>query len=630
MNKDDNKFEFGELLTINEEGYKFARAIGTTYSLDLKALIAVPVAFRFSGALDAESLKDPFQLFLSLKDTADKIDVFCQLGGISANTKSHRLYRFLERSIHEILIPEGKAFHPKLWVVRYEHDTLPARYKVIVLTRNLTFDSCWDMTVMMEGEVNPNPSKIDGKTNKPLSDFIEFLYTTSKRDVPKQFLDELLSVKFRPVGDDEFVDLKFYPLGILGSKTQIDFFTKGNFDCDEIVAVSPFVSDGIIKILKSRTKKLTLISRLDTFKKLDVSLLKDVSCFRINDQIVEGSSKLEAETEGASMEADPVISSENQLSDFKMPNDLHAKAFLFKYGAAYDLYIGSANATYNAHHGNIEFMVMLKGERRNSAQYFKDSFFSESEDFIIPYVPDPLLEIPPPDDLEKELDEAWRWMLSVLPLVKCEAVINDENDYDLILDTSSFPALEEGVSISIRPFHLQEDLAKSLSNSTAKLVFSHIDPADLSCFFIVELTIKSEKEISKAAVFKLPVSNMPENREEYVVRSLFKDKKNFFRLLRMLLSEDLVDAILGSVDEDEANAPGEGWSAYSGVDAPLFERLMKAASRDRKKLTDIDRIVSMFDQKEGSVHVVSDKEILEFLAMWKSFKMILENQPANV
>ena len=30
---------------------------------DLKALIAVPVAFRFSGALDAESLKDPFQLF---------------------------------------------------------------------------------------------------------------------------------------------------------------------------------------------------------------------------------------------------------------------------------------------------------------------------------------------------------------------------------------------------------------------------------------------------------------------------------------------------------------------------------------------------------------------------------------
>ena len=249
------------------------------------------------------------------------------------------------------------------------------------------------------------------------------------------------------------------------------------------------------------------------------------------------------------MEADPVMGPENQLADFKMPNDLHAKAFLFKYGAAYDLYIGSANATYNAHHGNIEFMVMLKGERRNSAQYFKDSFFSESEDFIIPYVPDPLSEIPPPDDLEKELDEAWRWMLSVLPLVKCEAVINDENDYDLIVDTSAFPALEEGVSISIRPFHLQEDLAKSLSNSTAKLVFSHIDPADLSCFFIIELTIKSEKGISKAAVFKLPVSNMPENREEYVVRSLFKDKKNFFRLLRMLLSEDLVDAILGSVDE---------------------------------------------------------------------------------
>ena len=62
------------------------------------------------------------------------------------------------------------------------------------------------------------------------------------------------------------------------------------------------------------------------------------------------------------------------------------------------------------------------------------------------------MEIPPPDDLEKKLDDAWRWMLSVLPLVKCEAVINDENDYDMILDSSTFPALEEGVIISIRPF----------------------------------------------------------------------------------------------------------------------------------------------------------------------------------
>ena len=154
-------------------------------------------------------------------------------------------------------------------------------------------------------------------------------------------------------------------------------------------------------------------------------------------------------------------------------------------------------------------------------------------------------------------------MLSVLPLVKCEAVINDENDYDLILDTSSFPALEKVLVFQSGLFILQEDLAKTWSNSTGKLVFSHIDPADLSCFFIIELTFKSEKGISKAAVFKLPVSNLPENREEYVVRSLLKTKE-FFRLLRMLLSEDLVDAILGSVDEDETNAPGEGWSAYSG------------------------------------------------------------------
>jgi len=630
MNKDNNKFEFGELLTINEEGYKFAKAIGTTYSLDLKALIAVPVAFRFSGALDAESMKDPFQLFLSLKDTADKIDVFCQLGGINANTKSHRLYRFLERTIHEILIPEGKAFHPKVWVVRYEHDSLPARYKVIVLTRNMTFDSCWDMTVMMEGLVNPNPSKVDGKTNKPLTDFIKYLYETCKLDIPQQFLNELMSVKFRPSGDDEHYHLEFFPLGIPGSKIMIDLFTKGNYDCDEIVAVSPFISDGIIKILKSSTNKLTLISRLDTFKKLDLSVLKDVRCFRINDQIVEGSSKLEVESGTSSNELNMIAEGENQLADWKMPNDLHAKAFLFKHGATYDLYIGSANATHNAHHGNIEFMVMLQGERRNSAQLFIDSFFSESEDFIIPYVPDPLSEVPPADDLEKELDEQWRWMLSLLSSLKCEAVKKNEHDYDLIIDPAIFPVLKEGTRISIRPFHLQVDKAKSIHSGIGDLTFSDIDPADLSCFFIVELTLMRDKEISKAAVFKLPVSNMPENREEYVVRSLFNNKKDFFRLLRMLLSEDLVDAILGSIEDDESTLPGTSWSAFTGVDTPLFERLMKAASRDKKKLIDIDRIVSLFEKDEVGDYIVSDADIIGFLNMWKSFKMILENQPANV
>ena len=140
--------------------------------------------------------------------------MFLPIGWNQCQYKSHRLYRFLERSIHEILIPDGKAFHPKLWVVRYEHDTLPARYKVIVFTRNpdLRFLLGYDGDDGRGGESKPN--KIDGKTNKPLADFIEFLYTTSKRDVPKQFLDELLSVKFRPVGDDEFIGFEIFPLGI--------------------------------------------------------------------------------------------------------------------------------------------------------------------------------------------------------------------------------------------------------------------------------------------------------------------------------------------------------------------------------------------------------------------------------
>ena len=50
---------------------------------------------------------------------------------------------------------------------------------------------------------------------------------------------------------------------------------------------------------------------------------------------------------------------ENQLADFKMPNDLHAKAFLFKHGT-YLICISDPLTQRTMHHGNIEFMVCLQ------------------------------------------------------------------------------------------------------------------------------------------------------------------------------------------------------------------------------------------------------------------------------
>ena len=57
-----------------------------------------------------------------------------------------------------------KSFHPKLWVVKYENAMKDTLYRCVVLSRNLTFDRSWDVSVCIEGkpvsEANsdkPNP-----------------------------------------------------------------------------------------------------------------------------------------------------------------------------------------------------------------------------------------------------------------------------------------------------------------------------------------------------------------------------------------------------------------------------------------------------------------------------------------
>lgn len=79
-------------------GYQFDRAIGTTFSLDLHALLVAPLAL---AAFDWETPDgrlpdDPVALLESLRRCADRIDLFYQAGEIALPAGYHRLYTWLE------------------------------------------------------------------------------------------------------------------------------------------------------------------------------------------------------------------------------------------------------------------------------------------------------------------------------------------------------------------------------------------------------------------------------------------------------------------------------------------------------------------------------------------------------
>jgi len=129
------------------------------------------------------------------------------------------LYAHLEDALTPILPDTAfSAFHPKVWVIRFTHEgddeshASPVKYRVIVLSRNLTYDRSWDVAASLDGEVGSDTQA----KNRPLIDFVEWLDQKDPTPWAGQFIEELAKTAFEtPDGFDEHF---FHPTGITGHR----------------------------------------------------------------------------------------------------------------------------------------------------------------------------------------------------------------------------------------------------------------------------------------------------------------------------------------------------------------------------------------------------------------------------
>ena len=65
-------------------GFALDRAVGTTFSLDIHALLTAPLAFAlFDTEATEDGLASPTSILEALRRNASLIDVFCQAGQIA-------------------------------------------------------------------------------------------------------------------------------------------------------------------------------------------------------------------------------------------------------------------------------------------------------------------------------------------------------------------------------------------------------------------------------------------------------------------------------------------------------------------------------------------------------------------
>lgn len=87
----ENRLDYGNLLQP-EEGYDVEFAVALTYSLDLEALLGVPMSLGLLESMDS-NLKDvPMFLLEGIRKSSDKIAILCNPGGIKLPQKIQSVY----------------------------------------------------------------------------------------------------------------------------------------------------------------------------------------------------------------------------------------------------------------------------------------------------------------------------------------------------------------------------------------------------------------------------------------------------------------------------------------------------------------------------------------------------------
>ncbi len=581
------------------EGYTLDRAIGTTFTLDLRALVAAPLAFSLfdTSADEGAPGTDPLALLEAVRRQADKIHVFCQIGQIGVPGNNRPLLAYVEGSVLQVRAPRGGLFHPKVWVIRFkpaiDGSGEPVRYRLLVMSRNLTFDRAWDTLLVLDGELTDRQNAI--ASNHPLGDFVRALPSMVEGEVParvQEAVDEVESeirkVRFElPEGIDE---LAFRPLGIEGSKWP---FTGR---IDRFLVISPFVSDQLLGRLANLGSGHVLVSRIDSLAQLAPETLGRFE----STHVLSDSAFFELAEEGGG-EGDEADKDAAAITDNVLVG-LHAKIYVADAGWNARVWLGSANATDGAFGNNVELLVELTGKKSRCGV---DAILGAEEggtslrNLLQPYEPGKVKVIDPIEDgLRASVEDARKSVCDAGLSAKVVAAAPSRYTLEIHPSGSAGLALREGVSVRLWPVTLGEGFAARTidaytAGSTAALAtFTELSLPELTSFVAFHVVaVHGEHTAEERFVVNLPLVGAPPDRKEALLKALIKDRRALMRYLMLLLAQAGGD--IGALAGGLPGEPGDGSDgAGSGpLGGALFESLLHALDRDPKRIDDVGRLV---------------------------------------
>lgn len=579
FDQNNDRVDYGELLSTDAY-YELEQAVGLTYSLDMEALMGIPLCLGMHGEMTTGQKNNPLYVLEAIRRTGKKLSIFCNIGCIKVPKAESGLYALLEDSIHEVRMPNyTNNFHPKLWVLQY-HNIHDGRtlIKIVTLSRNLTFDQSMDVAVDMDGFVG---NTINPK-NQPIADLLTFVSQfDSNKNRYKQLIENVRRVESFNLLDC-FDDYEFHPFGIYGKNDNKIKKVSSNVrrkspremfkDCYALLVVSPFLSETVIGDLlddysenpESGPVKRCLITR-------DTSVTK---------RIFDASNRREGDGVWV---INPVLSSNDALEDGVTfgyaDRDIHAKVyFTDKYNEPKRLYLGSLNASNNAFKHNVEFLLELVYKPYHA------SYWSVKDDFI-PVNDEkngcPFVQMTSFEQIEKADEKTEVDFREVVYGVQSAEIIDTGGTFAIKVYCNK---TYEGVTI--RPFYVKTNIQAL----TEEVVFEDISLNNLSNMFILT------KEGSECLI-RLEISGMPsEEREEAIFNDIISNRPMFMTYMRYLLDEDFYDSVSFEEVLSQSKEAGDGSEGYGfAVEPDIYERMLKAAAEYPERFDSMYEVAEKID-----------------------------------
>lgn len=584
---------YGEQLV--SAGCKVDFAVGLTYSLNLEAMLTVPLAFGDLGELDGSVKQSPAFLLEGIRRSSDKIALFCNKGGIHVPSETRTIYSLLESSIFEVQNGNDifSNFHPKIWLVKEIDKDGNEWLKLSIMSRNLDFSTCLDICCSIRGQIKKRRSLRGAEKHKPLKDMLlwvsEYAHKAKADKVCQiaELLDYVdrfkLDTPFQTEdverNEDEGYD--FFPF--VYGKDEFSAYgddIKKHLPADRILVVSPFIDITTLTWLTSRKKDYNYKSKNSILVTRKEYVTQEV--FDMFEQVW--------------------VPNDTMIDNTTANVDLHAKMYLTQRlsgdDLGYTLYLGSANATVNAFNKNVEFLLRLHYKRTTNDRIKEllEEITSEHR-FVVMDAPNPEASNTRPSN-EKEL--------ALKKTVGClkKAVIKPSNKEGLFdIDLSVRGKYND--AIRIRPLQCK-GLWKPISN---QVLFKELAVHLLSEFFVLRIPSEDDKFIELVA--KIKTTGMPANRDEAIYQSIVTKKEELLDYVAFMLSDRPSEFFFEQqlMKENSKYADGSGAQTTS---MPLYEQLLKTASTNPEQITEVMKFIKKMKQD-----IVPD-ELTKILQMFQN------------